>query len=265
MIMDRSHAAAEFLLDLRRTKRTSGTLPAEAMPRSHEEAYRAQAALVQKLLDQSKGQTIGYKAAATNEAAQKLLQVDAPFFGHLLSSSSFQSPASLPAKDFTVRVVEAEFGFEIGTDVPRRNDAYTKDSIAEFVAAVIPAIEIVDHRFHDWTAVGAASLIADNAIHGAWIAGDPVLDWRGTDLSLQAVSVAVNGEVIRTGSGAAVLGHPLNVVAWLANELPRFGLQLRRGDKLTTGTAAPVYTANPGDRIVADFGRFGRVEVYLEQ
>ncbi len=263
--MEPSHEAAEFLFGLRCGKRTADAIPADAMPRSHEEAYHAQAALVQMLLDQSKGQTIGYKAAATNEAAQKLLHVEAPFFGRLLSSSSLRSPASHPAKDFTVRVVEAEFGFEIGTDVPRRNDAYTKDSIAEFVAAVIPAIEIVDHRFHDWTAVGAASLIADNAIHGAWIAGDPVLDWRGTDLSLQSVSVAVNGEVIRIGSGAAVLGHPLNVVAWLANELPRYGLQLRRGDKLTTGTATPVYSANPGDRVVADFGRFGKVEVHFER
>lgn len=262
--MDRSHAAAEFLFDLRRAKRTAEALPADAMPHSHEEAYRAQAALVQKLLDHSKGQTIGYKVAATNEAAQKLLHVDAPFFGRLLSSSSSRSPASLPAKGFTVRVVEAEFGFEIGTDVPRQNEPYTKDSIAEFVRAAIPAIEIVDHRFHDWTAVGAASLIADNAIHGAWIAGEPVLDWRGTDLSLQAASVSVNGEVIRTGSGAAVLGHPLNVVAWLANELPRFGLQLCRGDKLTTGTATPVYSANPGDRVVADFGRFGKVEVHFK-
>ena len=53
---------------------------------------------------------------------------------------------------------------------------------------------------------------------------------------------------------AALLG-----VAWLMWS----GLQLRRGDKLTTGTTCPVYPANPGDRIVADFGRFGRVEVHF--
>ena len=63
------------------------------------------------------------------------------------------------------------------------------------------------------------------------------------------------------GSGAAVLGHPLNVVAWLANELPRHGRHLRRGDKVTTGTAAPVYFANPGDHVIADFGAFGHVEL----
>jgi len=63
------------------------------------------------------------------------------------------------------------------------------------------------------------------------------------------------------GSGAAVLGHPLNVMAWLADELPRFGLGLRRGDVVTTGVATDVFEAGSGDSCVADFGPFGTVTV----
>ncbi len=113
----------------------------------------------------------------------------------------------------------------------------------------------------DWAAVGALSLIADNAIHGAWIEGQPVADWRSIDLAAHPVTLSVNGHRVGVGSGAAVLGHPLNVVAWLANELPRYGRHLKRGDKVTTGTAAPVYFANPGDHVISDFGAFGHVEV----
>ena len=61
-----------------------------------------------------------------------------------------------------------------------------------------------------------------------------------------------------------MLGNPLNVVAWLANELPKHGRALHRGDKITTGTTAEVYLANPGDRITADFGALGSVEVRFE-
>ncbi len=75
------------------------------------------------------------------------------------------------------------------------------------------------------------------------------------------MSVARNGELVTTGSGAAVLGHPLNVMAWLADELPCFGLQLRRGDVVTTGVATDVFEAGAGDSCVADFGPFGRVTV----
>jgi 2-keto-4-pentenoate hydratase len=78
------------------------------------------------------------------------------------------------------------------------------------------------------------------------------------------VSVTRNGELVTTGSGAAVLGHPLNVMAWLADELPRFGLRLRRGDVVTTGVATDVFEANRGDSCVADFGPFGLVTVAFD-
>ena len=56
------------------------------------------------------------------------------------------------------------------------------------------------------------------------------------DLAAAGVTVRVNGETVTTGSGAAVLGHPLAVMAWIADELPRFDLRLRAGDVITTGS-----------------------------
>jgi 2-keto-4-pentenoate hydratase len=75
------------------------------------------------------------------------------------------------------------------------------------------------------------------------------------------VSVTRNDELVTTGSGEAVLGGPLNVMAWLADELPRFGRRLRRGDVVTTGVATDVFEAVAGDTCVADFGPFGTVSV----
>jgi 2-keto-4-pentenoate hydratase len=246
---------------MRADRRVIASLPAEAIPNSLDEAYRAQERLVRELLAHSGGRVVGYKVAATNTAAQQLLQVDFPFFGQLLSGSSFSSPATLPSGEFTVRCVEAEFGVVIGGDATPGDQPYTRESIAEFISAVIPSIEVVDHRFADWSAVGAPTLIADNAIHGAWIQGQPVAHWQEADLAEHRVMLSANGRLVSTGSGGAVLGHPLNVVAWLANELPRHGWHLRRGDKVATGTAAPVYFANPGDHVIADFGAFGQVEL----
>ena len=78
------------------------------------------------------------------------------------------------------------------------------------------------------------------------------------------MSVIVNGAPWREGSGANVLGNPLNVVAWLANELPKHGRALQRGAKISTGTTAEVYFAGAGDRVVADFGALGKAEVGFE-
>jgi 2-keto-4-pentenoate hydratase len=106
--------------------------------------------------------------------------------------------------------------------------------------------------------------LADNAIHGAWVAGEPSTDWRGIDFPTHPVSLAINDQRTLTGSGAAVLGNPLTVVAWLATELPRFGRRLRRGDRVTTGITTDIYLAEPGDRLVADFGPLGRAALEFE-
>jgi 2-keto-4-pentenoate hydratase len=81
-------------------------------------AYLAQELLGGEPLARSGGRVIGYKIAATNAAAQQLLRVDAPFFGRLLSSSSYPSQAVLPSGEFAIRCIEAEFAVEIGGDLP---------------------------------------------------------------------------------------------------------------------------------------------------
>lgn len=259
--MDRVMAAANYLFGMRQEKRQESMLPADIAPRSLEEAYQVQEQLVEQVLARIGGQPAGYKVAATNVRAQQLLAVDAPLYGRLLSASCHPGPATLSASDFTVRCVEAEFGFEVGEDMPPNGEAYTAETVKKYLSAALPALEIVDHRYHDWSKVGGTGLVADNAIHGAWVEGEGSPDWRTFEFAHHPLTVFVNGAEFANGSGAAVLGNPLAVVAWLANELPRYGRQLLRGDRITTGTAAEVFFANAGDHIRADFGSLGQVEV----
>ena len=61
-----------------------------------------------------------------------------------------------------------------------------------------------------------------------------------------------------------MLGHPLNALTWLANALNDRGLALRAGDCITTGVTTDIYLAEKGDRVVADFGPVGSVELTVE-
>jgi 2-keto-4-pentenoate hydratase len=255
--------AATELLAMRANRRVVPDLPAALRPQTLTDAYAIQNRVVSALVAKAGGKCIGFKAACTNEIAQAALQIDRPVFGRLMSQSTSRSGTTLAADRFTHRVVEAEFAFRVGVDVEPVDGGHTHASIAEHIDALIPGIEIVDYRFESW-AVGALPIAADNAIHGWWLRGEPVTDWQGHDLAASTVSVTRNGELATTGSGAAVLGHPLNVMAWLADELPRFGLRLRRGDIVTTGVATDVFEASAGDSCVADFGPFGRVTVAFD-
>ena len=236
-------------------------LPAPVRPNTPAEAYLVQDGLIGQLLAHYGGSVIGYKIACTNVTAQRQLHVDAPFSGRLLSAFFFESPARVEAGQFFMRVVEAEFAFEMARDLPPANAPRSRDEIAAAVKGVLPGIEIVDSRFDDWTSIGAPSLIADNACNAAWAKGSVVTEWQHIDLAAQAVRVTVNGKVLREGSGSNVLGHPLHALEWLVNNLGARGLGLKAGQYITTGVTTEVYMAERGDRITADFGSVGSVDL----
>ena len=229
---------------------------------SQDEAYAVRELVANRWISHYGGRVLGYKIACTNASAQQYLGVDSPFYGNLLSALSYESPARLKADDFFMRVIEAEFGFLIGRDLSP--GPHTRDEIADAVEGVLPGIEIVDSRYTSWTTMGAAALIADNACHGAWVKGALVRDWRWIDLASQAVQLIVNEKVVASGSGAAVLGHPLNALEWLVGKLGSHRLGLYAGDYITTGVTTDTYMAEAGDTVRAEFGPVGAVELVFE-
>jgi 2-keto-4-pentenoate hydratase len=73
--------------------------------------------------------------------------------------------------------------------------------------------------------------------------------------------VELNGQEVARGLGSAVLGNPLNSIAWLAGKLGQYGQRLRAGDVVMTGSFVRQFPLSPGDLAVAEFSGIGRVEV----
>jgi 2-keto-4-pentenoate hydratase len=259
-----SDSGSQLLLDARVMRARLIELPSGARPATPAEAYQCQGSLVEKLLAHLGGRTIGYKIACTNAIAQQFLNMPEPFYGRLLSATTFNGPARLRTGDFFMRIIESEFAFQFARDLPPSSKPLEVDAIADALGGVLPGIEVVDSRFTEWTKVGAPSLIADNACHGAWVKGALVTDWRRLDLAAQAVTLSVNGSVVQRGSGAAVLGHPLQALQWLVHRLHAQGVGFSSGDYVTTGVTTDIYDAQPGDALVADFGPVGSVAVTFD-
>ena len=253
--------AATFLQDLRAGKSATHNVPDTLYPPSVEDAFTVQDLVVQERLHSHDSKPLGYKIACTNQQVIDLLGVSGPFPGRLMTHSTYESGAALLASDFRLRIMEAEFGFELARDVPLADTAYTADSIRSYVGAFLPGLEIVDHGYTDFSRVGESALIADNAIHGACVFGKPVKNWQDTDFPGHSVTLSVNGDVFATGIGANVLGNPLSALAWLANHLAGRGIVLRAGERILTGTAGKIYPAQTGDAVTADFGDLGSVSL----
>jgi 2-keto-4-pentenoate hydratase len=257
-------SCSQLLHDARLQRQPLAELPPTARPSTQQDAYQCQDQVVERLLAQYGGHIIGYKIACTNMIAQRLLNMPEPFYGRLLSSFCYDSPAHVPAGDFFMRIIESEFAFRFARDLPPGPRPLERDEIADALEGVLPGIEIVDSRFTSWTTVGAPSLIADNACHGAWVKGALIRDWKNLDLAAQAVELSVNGQVVQRGSGAAVLGHPLTALQWLVHRLHAQGIGFQAGQYVTTGVTTDIYDAQPGDRLIADFGPVGRIELAFD-
>jgi 2-keto-4-pentenoate hydratase len=222
-----------------------------------EDAYAVQGAwLARKLADG--GRLAGRKVGLTNKAMQTQLGVGEPDFGFLLQAMLVPSGATLQRGDLLQPRVEPEIAFWLESDL--RGPGVTAADVLAATRGVSAALEIVDSRIADWR-IKLADTIADNGSSARAILGDRVVPIGDLDLAAETVSLSKNGEVVGSGSGADVLGHPAEAVAWLANRLADFGEGLQAGQVVLPGAMCASVFAQAGETFRAEFPSIGSVQV----
>jgi 2-oxopent-4-enoate/cis-2-oxohex-4-enoate hydratase len=204
-------------------------------------------------------QIIGKKIGVTSEAVQNALGVHQPDFGWLLQSMKYENGSELPISSALIQPrAEGEIAF-----VLRRDLMGPGIKPADVLAAtdhVLPCFEVVDSRIHDWK-IKIQDTVADNASSGLFVLGGEAADPRTIDFIGCTIVVEKNGAFLSTGQGAAALGSPLRSVAWLANTLGEFGVALRAGEVVLSGSLVPLEPVQPGDKMRLYIDGIGSAEV----
>lgn len=231
-------------------------LPGDPAPADLADAYRVQFAL-----DRLAGPRVGWKLAATGAGGRAALGVEQPLAGPLYARFQVRVGGSVEFGALRMSTIEAEFGLRLGRDLPAGGAPYDHSTVRDAIDAFVPAIEFPNTRYLDHRSVGPVALTADAALAGLYVLGEPV---TGVDLnSLPEHTVVLNtpnGPI--EGTGAKVMGDPVEAVRWLANELGTSGYGLKAGEIVITGAA--VATREPGTgRVWADYGPLGRLELQL--
>ena len=133
-----------------------------------DEAYAVQLTQVDSWLSGGRS-VVGHKVGLTSRAMQELLGVSEPDYGHLLDDMARAEGDAIDVSGFVKPRIEPEIGFVLGR--PLSGPGLTKADVSPAVAAVVPALEIVDSRIRDWK-IGLFDTIADNASSGAFVLGD---------------------------------------------------------------------------------------------
>ncbi|MEU5757262.1 fumarylacetoacetate hydrolase family protein [Streptomyces sp. NPDC047829] len=210
-------------------------------------AYQVQAATVAERVLRG-ARVVGHKVGLTSAAMQQQIGVDQPDSGVLLDSMVLSSGSRLRRDELIQPRVEAEIAFRLGQ--PLSGSDVDADAARQAVAEVLLALEVIDTRYDDWRLTLEDS-VADNAAAARAVLGTPVPLNTVPSLAEELVSVRVNGQTVAAAPGAAVLGNPLNAVAWLARRLHGIGGGLRAGDLVLAGSVHASLPLTPATHIEA--------------
>ena len=213
-------------------------------------------AKVNKFLQQQTGdKVIGYKAGLTNPAVQKRFNASAPVYGVVYEKMMLPDGSTVDAKfgarplfeaDMLVRVRDAGI-----------NQAKTPADVLKHIDQVIPAIELPDLIVAAPPKLNGAAVAAINVGARYFVTGTPIAVTPNSQIAeaLRTMTVVVSGAEgeLDRGKGSDVLEHPLNAVVWLAQDLQRQGLALKKGDLVSVGSFSKLLPPKAGQHIQVQY------------
>lgn len=215
-----------------------------------EEAYDIQLYNLDRQLEKGFS-VVGKKIGLTSRAMQESLGVDEPDYGHLLDSMVIDKDNPVIYSNQVLQPrVEGELAFILKEDLVGPN--VTVEDVLKATDSIVAAIEIVDSRVQDWK-ITLQDTIADNGSSAFYILGDNYFKPENFDRIGVKMGLYKNDELINEGDGSAVLGDSAYCVAWLANKLSDFNIQLKAGEVILAGALSKAIDAQAGDEFRCKF------------
>jgi 2-keto-4-pentenoate hydratase len=257
---DQISGIADALFDSELTRRPMEPLTDTNPGLSLDDAYQIQQWNVARRL--AAGELIlGHKIGLTAKAMQEKFGVNEPDFGHLLDSMFLERDTPLNLAELIDPQVEIEPAFVLGREL-----AGPEVSAADVLAAtdyISVCFEIIDSRFVDWR-IKLQDTVADNGSSARVILSDRKVKPAGLALDNLEAVLELDGAVVATANTNAILGHPANGVAWLANYVSRFGVVLEAGHVVLPGTCTRSFRIGSSRRVSGRIAGLGELSLALE-
>jgi 2-keto-4-pentenoate hydratase len=253
--------AAERLQDAVRCRTPSDPIRALLPDADVDDAYDIQQLFVASS-EAFAGDRVGRKIGLTSTAVQQQMGVERPDFGVLTAEMAYGDSQPIPMERLLQPRIEAEVAFLLGRDLDA--DTITSADVMRATEFVVAAIEVVDSRIRDWD-ITIVDTIADNASSGVFVLGGAPRRLHHVDLWSISMQISAASEVLCTGNGAACMGHPINAVVWLANEVRRRGAPLRAGELVLSGSLGPLVPVHANRTYLAEFDGLGSVRAVFAE
>lgn len=210
----------------------------------------------QRLREQAGRKVVGAKIGLTSKAMQEQFKVYEPDYGYIMDDMIVFENDPIKMSEHRMPKVEAEIAFVLKEDL--QGPGISIADVLRATEGIIPSLEIIDTRYDDF-GISVQDSIADIASIGKVVLGGKLIPIGDIDLRYTGLVFEKNGEVVSTAAGAAVLGHPAHSVAWLINKLSVYGVGLRKGNIVISGSLIAACGVEAGDNVCATFDKLGSV------
>ncbi|MEV7230384.1 4-oxalocrotonate decarboxylase, partial [Polymorphospora sp. NPDC051019] len=195
-------------------------------------AYRIQEAVVAHRTARGE-RLVGLKLGLTSRAKMAQMGVDEVIWGRLTDAMAIADGGTISLADHIHPKAEPEVAFLIEDGA---------------IAAVAPAIEVIDSRYVDFRFT-LPEVIADNTSASGFVVGA----WQPVPAGIDNLGVLleVGGRTVQIGSTAAILGDPRRALAEAVRLAAADGVELTDGSVLLAGAATAAVPLKPGAHVRA--------------
>ena len=208
------------------------------------------------------GRTVkGHKVGLTSKAMRTLTGASEPDYGFMFDNWFVPEGSRVSRSKMNRPLVEVELAFVL--KAPLRGPSVNAADVIRATDFVLPALEIVDSRYNGRGKKMLVDSISDAAACGLVVLGGRPVRLTDIDVRRVSASLLINGDTMESGSAQAVMGNPINAVAWLANKLHEFGVSMEPGNVILSGSFIKAIPFEAGDSIVALFDQLGEVTLMV--
>ncbi|MGH1493160.1 MAG: 2-keto-4-pentenoate hydratase, partial [Acidimicrobiales bacterium] len=154
----------------------------------------------------------GHKVGLTSKAMRSTTGATEPDYGTLFDNWFLDEGTKVSMSTLNRPMVEIELVFVLGSNLGGP-DVNAVD-VLNATDYVLPALEVVDSRFSKRGLPGVVDSISDAASCGFIMVGGSPRKLTEIDPRHVAGALYKNGEIEESGTAAAVMGNPINSVAW---------------------------------------------------
>jgi len=176
---------------------------------------------------------VGHKIGLTARTMQELFGVNEPDYGHILDTMMHDASTVLDLSELIDPQIEVEPAFVLSRRL--EGPGLTGADILAATEYISVCFEVIDSRIADWR-IKVQDTVADNGSSARVVMGSKKVQPAALVLDDLETLLELDGEIVERGNTSAILGHPANGVAWLANKLADFGVALNAGDVVLPGT-----------------------------